>query len=386
MSRSRTKPAYVHHRPSGQARVRINRVDHYLGIYGSKASRERYDELIAEWFDSGDTTAVTLTIDDLCLRFQEFCDGYYLKNGEPTNEPYNVRLALRPLIEGYGNTRAKDFGPKALKAVRQSMIDAGNVRTSINRMIGRVRRMFRWAVSEELLPATVYQALATLPGLRAGRSGAVESVPVKPVSRAWVDAIRPHVSRQVWALVELQWLTGARAGELLIMRGCDLNTSGTIWEYTPSVHKMEHKGRERLIFIGPRAQAIVREFLKADLQAYLFSPADAWEEHLAERRSGRKTPTTPSQQARQRKAKLNKQPGDRYTVCSYGQAIRTACKKAGVPHWHSHQLRHAAGTTVRREFGLEASRVMLGHASSAITEVYAEMDAGKARAVAAAVG
>ncbi len=37
-----------------------------------------------------------------------------------------------------------------------------------------------------------------------------------------------------------------------------------------------------------------------------------------------------------------------------------------------------AATELRKEFGLEAARVILGHRSAAITEVYAEMDRQKA--------
>ena len=46
--------------------------------------------------------------------------------------------------------------------------------------------------------------------------------------------------------------------------------------------------------------------------------------------------------------------------------------------WHPHQLRHNAATFLRKEFGLETARIILGHRSSAITEVYAEMDQQKA--------
>ena len=42
--------------------------------------------------------------------------------------------------------------------------------------------------------------------------------------------------------------------------------------------------------------------------------------------------------------------------------------------WHPHQLRHNAATNLRKEFGLEAARIILGHRSAAITEVYAELD------------
>jgi hypothetical protein len=43
----------------------------------------------------------------------------------------------------------------ALKAVRERMIAAGLCRSTINANVGRVRRMFRWAVAEEHLPVAV---------------------------------------------------------------------------------------------------------------------------------------------------------------------------------------------------------------------------------------
>ena len=44
------QPACTLHKPTGEARVRIDGRDHYLGVYGSRESRLRYDDLIAEWF------------------------------------------------------------------------------------------------------------------------------------------------------------------------------------------------------------------------------------------------------------------------------------------------------------------------------------------------
>lgn len=37
-------------------------------------------------------------------------------------------------------------------------------------------------------------------------------------------------------------------------------------------------------------------------------------------------------------------------------------------------MRHNAATSLREQFGIEASRVILGHTSPAVTDVYAEMD------------
>ena len=72
------KPAYLLHKATGQARCRVNHKDHYLGLYGSPQSREKYDELISEWFArNGDTSRHSLTVDDLALLFMQFAVTYY---------------------------------------------------------------------------------------------------------------------------------------------------------------------------------------------------------------------------------------------------------------------------------------------------------------------
>jgi integrase len=148
------------------------------------------------------------------------------------------------------------------------MITRGCVRTSINRQVGRIKRMFRWGVENEYIPVEIYTALCTVAGLKKGRSKAKESDGIKPVSPDMIDAVKPFVSRQVWGMIQLQILTGMRPGEVVQMRGCDLNMSGNVWEYRPESHKTEHHGSHRVVFLGPRAKAVVRQFLKTDLQAH----------------------------------------------------------------------------------------------------------------------
>lgn len=387
-------PKYRLHKASGKAVVTLGGRDCYLGEHGSPESRAEYDRLVAEWLAGGRPTHQTaridgpgLTVNELLLAYLNFADGYYVKDGQPTAEPANLRLAVRPLRRLYGHTPAAEFGPVALKAVRQSMIDSGLCRLEINRRVGKIVRVFKWAVSEELAPPSVHQALQTVTGLRRDRSAARESAPVKPVAEEFVAVVQPHVCRQVWAMIQLQLLTGMRPGEVCIMRTRDLETSGRLWVYTPSSHKMEHHGRERRVYLGPQAQAVVREWLKPDLGAYLFSPAEATAERLAILRGRRKTRVQPSQ-ANRAKRRPMKKPGEVYTVDSYRRAIQYGIDKANrlraerggpkVPKWHPHQLRHNAATRLRKEIGLDAARAVLGHASTVVTEIYAERDAAVA--------
>jgi len=48
-----TLPKYRRHKASGQAIVPLNGRDHYLGRYGTKASRVEYDRMTSEWLANG---------------------------------------------------------------------------------------------------------------------------------------------------------------------------------------------------------------------------------------------------------------------------------------------------------------------------------------------
>jgi integrase len=279
----------------------------------------------------------------------------------------------------------------------------------VNQRTSRVVRVFKWAVAEELVPETTYRALLAVRGLEHGRTKARETPPVGPVADAVVEATLPFVLPPVRAMIQLQRLTGARPGEVCAMRTCDIDMTGPAWLFRPHAHKTQHRGKDRVIALGPRARGIVQPFLRLETQAFVFSPREAMAAFRTEQRRNRKSRVQPSQKHR-RKAKPKKAPRERYTSRSYAQAIAKgvrkantahacepckklepherceACRAAAVPHWHPNQLRHSHATEVRRQFGLEAAQVTLGHSQANVTQVYAERDLTLAAKVAAAIG
>lgn len=462
MSRPKSdRPAYCKHKRTGRAFVTIDGRQRTLpGAYGSAESRAEYDRLVGTWLANGrtlpqDPAAATTgpTVTMVCLAFWRHAQTFYVGiDGQPTGEADNFRQALRPLRRQYGSTPTVEFGPKKLKALRASMLlpqpvidpktnkpqldgegkpvtRAGWSRTYANRQTDRIKRVFRWAASEELIPSSVVADLETVDSIRVGREGARETEPVAPVDVAHVEATIPRVSAQVGAMIRLQLLAGMRPGEVVIMRGVDLDTSGDVWTYKPAKHKTATKGHARTIYLGPRAQDVIRPFLKPDLSAYLFSPADADQSRREERRKARKTPLSCGNKAgSNRERRPRRKPGERYTVRSYYQAIAKGCDKAFPPapelgrlrvkgkrgsrletatewrqrlgpekwaavqawiaehRWHPHQLRHTAGTTYRREGDFEAAKIVLGHRTDSMTELYAERDTRKARDIVARIG
>jgi len=263
--------------------------------------------------------------------------------------------------------------------------------------------VFRWGASKQLIPGETYQGLLSLNGLRAGKSAARESIPVAPVAEEIVEATIPFLSSTVAAMVKLQSLTGARPGEICSMKIGEIDRTGPTWEYRPATHKNAYRGQNRIIYIGPRAQQILRPFLmRLDPKAYVFSPAESLAEIRQRRSDARKTPLEYGNlPGTNRVRRPRKQPGDFYDVSSYRRSIAYACVRADrwakggvvvgnderiIPTWHPHQLRHNCGTQVRAEFGLEAAQAILGHRSLAATQIYAEKNKEIAQKIAATIG
>ena len=91
-------------------------------------------------------------------------------------------------------------------------------------------------------------------------------------------------------MIELQKATGARPGEICVLRPGDVDRSGEVWEFQPSEHKGEIHDRERCIYIGPTGQDILRPFLLRAADSFCFSPSESMVWHRAERHAARKTP------------------------------------------------------------------------------------------------
>lgn len=412
------------HKASGRAYVVLNGRSFFVGAYGDPEAEQNYNRIIAEWLSNGrqSSSANQITINEIIARFWVYAQGYYRNpDGSPTSEIESLRYAMRPLADLYGNTEAADFGPRCLRTVQNKMVSLGWCRNNVNRSLSRVKMLFKWAVSQELLPGSVYQALITVTGLRKGRSDARETQPKKPVPQEHIDAIKPYVSRHIWAIIQLQLLTGARPSEILKLKPCDIDISGKIWVYALGDHKTAHHGHDRKIYFGPKAQEVLKPFLCRRANAYCFSPAEAYAERLALLHANRKTRLSCGNvPGSNQKDEPKWQPGDCYDVAAYRLAIKRAIERAfPAPehlcqrddetkkqwrkrltkkekaelkawykqyHWHPHQLRHNAATFLRKEFGIDTARIILGHRSAVITEVYAELDQQKAMEAVVKVG
>lgn len=297
------------------------------------------------------------TMDSLCDLYVRYAEGYYVKDGEPTTQAMLIRLALVPVKELFGTLLPTDFTPLKLKSIQAGMVAKKQLcRKEINRRINLIKKMFRWAVSEELVPVYVFEALSTVEAISEGRTEAIDHPAKGPADTESVYAILPYTTPVVAAMIQLEFLTGMRPDEICQITPSMIDTSSDPWVYSPEKHKKEHMGHTRKVFLGPKSQAVLSPFMDRPKDAYCFSPKE-------------------SEASRDRICPLI---ADRYNAGSYRHAIKhakLAAEKDGVKIklFTPYQLRHAHATILRNNEGLEAVAASLGHKDVNTSKIYARL-------------
>ncbi len=325
------------HRQTGQARVIYQGKHYYLGKFGSDEAAENYKKFVGKVINGNEFKKAipSYTVAIAMVQYLEHCNGYY-----GTKEAGNVKTALKLLAQKFGKVELVNLGPSAVHDFIQSMASSGKyTRYRCNKVLAIWKRFYRWLSLKELIGHEKLAAMNTIPGIKMGRTAAIESTPVKapPMAdfEAMVAAAPPHVAD----LCRLQLLMGCRPGELLSLKPGLMDRSKPVWVYTPEKHKNSHRGHQRKILIGPQAQGI--------LAKYLFRKDDEW--------------CWPA-----------KVEGIHYQVHSFEQELKRVCKRAGIPKILPNQIRHLAATLIHERYGWESARQILGHRTVGTTQFYVE--------------
>jgi integrase len=380
------------HKPTGHDRCRFNGKEYWFGKHGSPDSDRRYSAWVAELLaghpDPPSKPRPLVQVNDLTVAFLEMARRKY-----SGGEFHNLRQAARMLLKSHRETRVDDFGPRALLGVRTSMVLAGWPRQRINDQVNRIRRMFRWGVSQELVHVHTALALREMLPLRQGEAvcGLLprESAPVRPADPSQVEQILPQLVPQLADMLRLHTIVGMRPGDLVKMRPGDVDQSDKqVWVYRPDSHKTAWRGKHLAYAIGPKAQEILKPYLNREFDEYCFQPAVTILQRREIRDAKRKTKRT--KQAIERLSKNPPAVAECYTSNSYRLAIVRAAKRITKDdreaflalYFAPNRLRHTKATELRASHGIEAARVALGHSNISTTLIYAEADLAKAKAIA----
>ena len=412
MARPKAKAPSRRYHLSGQSVVTIGGRDFYLGPHDSPESIARYAVLVGIYQRNGlslpddfDVTSLDeqaaallglqspqaaasnqadqpILVRHVTAAYREHAKTRYATNA---TEIHRLGSICDDLDRHDGDIRAEDYGPLRLQRQRQRWIDSGKARVYCNRLTNSVKRIWRHAVAQELVPSTCWERLRSVESLRAGQTTAPEKDPIGPVDIAVVRATAKHLSPVVKSMMRVQIATGMRPSEVCGMRPVDIDRSGEVWVYRPKQHKTANRGKVKVVPLVGDARDAITEYLQRDPDAFCFSPRESMAWYRAIKLANRTTPLSCGNKAgTNKKAKPAKEPGDRYDHGSYRQAIQRAAKAAKVPKWNPYQLRHLAATTIREALGVEAAQAALGHSNASMTEHYAKLSLAKAIEAAAA--
>jgi integrase len=245
-------------------------------------------------------------------------------------------------LDKFGDMPVCMFGPKSLVRIRSQLAAEGYVRSTVNHMLSRLKKFFRWASENELAPPDLYHKLMCVRGLVKGEVNCAESEPVRPANTESVFGVLPYVSEAVAAMIQVQYWCGMRPMEVCLMRTCDIDRSEAVWLYRPHRHKNEWRGLSSVKAIPMKAQALLLPFLLRP--GYLFSP--------------------------QRKR-------EHYTTEVYRRAVQYGFRKVhksggNLEPFNPNQLRHAIATLVSQQLGQHAAQVWIGHENMNTTAIYTE--------------
>lgn len=285
------------------------------------------------------------TITNLTQDFMVWSEGYYRRpDGSQTPQVSNVRNATRELNGLYADAAVSSFGLREINEVQNAMVGSGRLcRSEVNRRVSIIKQMFRWAANQGLTDDLHPHRLSAVEPLKRGRTQAREPVRVQGVSWKTVSDTLPHLGL-IWAtIVELQWNTGMRPGEVLSMRKSEIHpTSPQVWHYCPAHHKTAHHGISRKVSLGPVCINLIKAWLPRVKGDLLFE-------------GGR-----------------HKSSGKPVTVWSYRNAVLRACRAGEIEHWFPSQIRHSKLTEVYNdpEYELKHAQEIAGHTTRSSTERY----------------
>ncbi|TWT98588.1 tyrosine-type recombinase/integrase [Stieleria varia] len=424
------QPKYQKH-VSGKARVYLQGKDRWLGKYDSPESYAKYNYLVgldmAGLVIDEELNKASLppsppegfTVKVVCAEFLKYAKNHYVKHNpltsriEQTNEFDAMVRVVNTVVQLFGDTFARDFGPRRLEEVRDHYIANSNKsRQTINKDIGRIKTIFKWGAGKELVPIEVHQAHTCVTQLKKNKTPGVHDAPkIGAVDDDVLIATFLELPPVVAAMVDFQLLTGARPGEVVAIRPSLVDRSREVWEYRVEGDKMEGKfGKDqgdRVVMIGLRAQQTLQRYMDRPSDQFCFSPAENAKlvRDIRTRKQLGLPPDAPlPEPKRQNRKKANprRPPKDFYTTGSYGQAIQRVAERVfpfpdGLTpeekeawkrrhHWRPNRLRHKAATSIRAQFDTDTARVLLGHKEASTTSIYAEQDLVRARQAALAAG
>ena len=359
-----------------------------LGKHGTREAEAKYRAFLAKLAGDASTTEVVvakpsdgLSIFDLIIAWDAWAPSKYQRPEGMAREYESMKDSISLLAEVHGPDLASSIGSVKILALRNRIATCGRfARTTTNKHLSRIKRFFKWAALNELIPVTQQQQIELVPGVRKGELGTRETDPVVSAEVRSMIALEPFLAPVVADMVWTQFLCVMRPGEVCMMHEDGIDTTADVWIYRPASHKTAWRD-EKLIKAIPQAARLLIEPRLGKPSGYLFDPneATAWgREQAAKKRGPRKTKRYPCEEKRVYANRSSRKLRPHYQTGSYGNAIRRGIERAQeakveITPFSPNQIRHAVVNWLDGELGEhDAAQILAGHKSAETTNTYRE--------------
>jgi integrase len=346
------------HKPTGKAYVYHAGKMHYLGPWNTPETRRAYREWIARWETvhaaktGPDLPRVhTVTVGELVAAHAVFAEKQYRRvDGEKTDEIRAFRTSLAPLVKFHAHRSVEEILPRDVREIVDAWESAKLSRKTINKMLGRIKRVFNWGVQEEFVTDAAAFRVSKVKGLPIGRG--VETDEVQPVPLRDLARTLKVLSPRLAAMARVQYYCGARPGEVCRMRadeilkgsfrvqGRTVAIPDGLWVWIPEISKVMKAGHIVYYTLGPRAQKVLQPFIDGARDGWLFYG----------------------------------QTRDYIREDYYATLIGKACERAGAGHWSPGRLRHNFMTRWDAAVGIEQASAAVRHKHLSTTAIYIQRD------------
>lgn len=292
----------------------------------------------------------------------ELMHQFFLTISKNNSHYSQIKKAVKLCYTTYGEKFVDDFGPIALKKIREILIAEDLSRDYINKTLAYIRNIFRFGVENEMVQEVTLARLERVKNLQPGE--AKENPPREDVPDEHVLATLPWLLPTLRDMVILQRISGMRPSEVFRLTMDQVDTSQSdVWVYLPDNHKTKRLHKKRVVALGKFEMEILkRRSASKKPSEPIFSPRDTVLE--MHRHHGH---TVGDMQCRHINAT--------YSRYAYRNAVKRAIEKANlhgnkIPHWTPYQLRHASATFLSFVAGEEVAATTLGHTNLKTTARY----------------
>ncbi len=357
---------------SGQARCKINGHVYYLGEFGALAAQKNYVALIERWEANGRRpleparTVEDRTVRDLFTDWQAQLDaaGRYRKAGRETSARQRIRHDADEFLQRFGDLPTNRYAATHLLLHRDELeTREALTRTGINRKVATIREGLRWGYERGRIGRDAWLATRELRPLSRAVAGHRDFKHAKRAPTAQeIEAVAVAAGPVVGRMLRVHYLLGCRPGELVSMRWCDLDRTLVqgCWTYRvpDEIAKTAHHGKVTAYAVPPKAQALLAQNPCTSPSALVFAD-------LVSRGPSKRNNINTAR------------------TVAYRERLQHACRKAGIPPFGGHEVRHGAVTAACAKFGAFAAATFANHSKVSTTETYVHQDDGNRYRVAA---